>query len=119
MQPTKEEKKEINTMPVFTLMVDEKEPDLVTLKKDGKICSCPYRVPYILPTQDGLGRQGMSITPSLCTNLCQFFKISNASGFENAGKFDIQLQCVPGKEFVAAIEQTKAPVNPLKGSRFE
>lgn len=45
----------------------------LVLRKNGNICSCPFRNPTILPHPSIQGQ--MIIQNPICSNLCQFFDI--------------------------------------------
>ena len=51
--------------------------DSLVLRKNGNICSCPFRNPTILPHPSIQGQ--MIIQNPICSDLCQLFQIVNES----------------------------------------
>lgn len=121
MQAVKEEKKSLNCNPKFTLMPNPQNGSMVLLVKDGIPCDCPYRVPVMLPSQTALGQanNAFEVRGFNCSNLCQFFNLSESSEFKDGITYDIHLSCAGKVYLQAEMEEVKAPVNVLKGTRFE
>ena len=59
-----------------------KEP--LVLRKNGNICSCPFRNPTILPHPSIQGQ--MMLQNPICSDLCQFFNLLE-------GSLTLQLNC--------------------------
>jgi len=71
----------------------------LVLRKNGNICSCPFRNPTILPHPSIQGQ--MIIQNPICSDLCQFFEIIRDKAF---------LACTP-YTFEVLIEKEKKSDN--------
>jgi len=71
------------------------------LRKNGNICSCPFRNPTILPHPSIQGQ--MIIQNPICSDGCQFFEIKE----ENPVGAVIDLSCSQKPVFIALIEKEK------------
>ncbi len=73
----------------------------LVLRKNGNICSCPFRNPTILPHPSIQGQ--MIIQNPICSDGCQFFEIKE----ENPVGAVIDLSCSQKPVFIALIEKEK------------
>jgi hypothetical protein len=73
------------------------------LRKNGNICSCPFRNPTILPHPSIQGQ--MIIQNPICSDGCQFFEIQTIE--ENTVVAVIDLSCSKKLVFTALIEKEK------------
>jgi len=83
----------------FTLTSEKNgnRSDSLVLRKNGNICSCPFRNPTILPHPSIQGQ--MIIQNPICSDLCQFF-------INDAVKGIVFLSCSP-HSFEVLIEKEK------------
>ena len=79
----------------------------LVLRKNGNVCSCPFRNPTILPHPSIQGQ--MIIQNPICSDLCQFFGINEKKTCE-IGEV-ITLSCSQKLEFIALIEKEKKSDN--------
>ena len=73
----------------------------LVLRKNGNVCTCPFRNPTILPHPSIQGQ--MIIQNPICSDLCQFFTIKE----ENPVGAVMDLSCSPKEVFIALIEKEK------------
>ena len=73
----------------------------LVLRKNGNVCSCPFRNPTILPHPSIQGQ--MIIQNPICSDLCQFFTILE----QNPEGAVIDLSCSHKEAFIALIEKEK------------
>lgn len=87
----------------FTLTSEKNGNGLesLVLRKNGNICSCPFRNPTILPHPSIQGQ--MIIQNPICSDGCQFFEIKE----ENPVGAVIDLSCSQKPVFIALIEKQK------------